>query len=92
MMIAAESSKSPILWSAALAIIAEYSTSPSLQLAAYPTTISVAAASERSATVATVVASATVTGVAVEWAGNDEASTSTVHHFKLHKVISACIF
>jgi hypothetical protein len=69
MAIAAESLTSPSLQSAALAIAAESLTSRSLQFAAYPVAIIIAAASERSATIAAFVASTTIAGDAVEGSG-----------------------
>jgi hypothetical protein len=66
MGIAAESSTLPGLQSAALVIAAEFLALPRLQLAAYPAAITVAAALERNATIAAVVASAAIAGNSVE--------------------------
>jgi hypothetical protein len=69
MLIVAESSTLPGLQSAPLAIAAESLALPRLQLAAYPTAVAVAAAFERSTTIAAIVASAAIAGNAVERAG-----------------------
>jgi hypothetical protein len=69
MVIAIESLTSPGLQSAALTIAAESLASPGLQSVAYPVAITVDAASKRRATVAAVVASATIAGNAFEGAG-----------------------
>jgi hypothetical protein len=69
MGIAAESLASPGLQSATLDIAAESLASPSLQLAAYLAAFVIAAASERSATIAAFVASTAIAGNAVEGAG-----------------------
>jgi hypothetical protein len=69
MAIAAEFSTSPVLQSAALAIAAEFLALPRLQLAVSSTAIAIAAALERSTTIAAIVASAAVARNAVEGAG-----------------------
>jgi hypothetical protein len=70
MVIAIESSTSPSFKSAALVIAAESSASHHLQLAAYPLAVAIATAFlERSATIADIVASATIAGDAVEGTG-----------------------
>ncbi len=60
MAIAAESSTSPGLQSAALAITTESLAMPSLQVAAYPATVTISMASKRSTTIVAVVASTAV--------------------------------
>jgi hypothetical protein len=87
MAIAAESLTLPALQSAALAIATESSALPRLQLPAYPTAVAVAAALERSTTIATIVASAAVAGDAVEWVGTMSKQVTVLFlHFSCHKL------
>jgi hypothetical protein len=75
MAIAAESLTSPGLQSAGLTIAAESSASSRLQLAAYPMTIAVATALEKSSTITAIVAS---TAVADDAVGGEETMSKQV--------------
>ncbi len=68
-MIATEFLALPGLQSAALVIAAESFALPHLQLATYPAANAIAAALERSATIAAIVATAAIAGDVVEGAG-----------------------